>query len=114
MFWEGEKRRALGPTDNIHKMTTVVLPRARALPLCCSGVLVSTNPPLTDCDTYAASDSDPHPKAPGLHFTQIDPKKAVPACEDALSRYPNSLRFQYQLGLSLIHISEPTRLGMIS
>ena len=20
MFWEGEKRRALGPTDNIHKM----------------------------------------------------------------------------------------------
>ena len=63
MFWEGEKRRALGPTDNIHKMTTVVLPRARALPLCCSRVLVSTNPPLTDCDTYAASDSDPHPKA---------------------------------------------------
>ena len=76
-----------------------------------AAALAQEDPPLTDCDTYAASDSDPDPKAPGLHFTQIDPKKAVPACEDALSRYPNSLRFQYQLGRAYLKNGEGVKGG---
>jgi len=34
----------------------------------------------------------------GLPFDKVNPSKAIPACIDALSSYPNTLRFQYQLG----------------
>jgi len=59
---------------------------------------LAQNVPLTDCDTYAASDIDTQRKTEGLRFDKVDPAKAMPACKEALSRYPNTPRFQYQLG----------------
>ena len=47
--------------------------------------------PVTDCDTYAASEKDPQRIEAGL---------AVPACEAAVRQYPDSSRLNYQLGLA--------------
>jgi TPR repeat protein len=52
--------------------------------------------PDTDCDTYAASDLDPQRRANGIPFDKID--SAIPACERAVRKYPNSTRLIYQLG----------------
>jgi len=54
--------------------------------------------PATDCDTYAASDFDTQRKASGVPFDKIDSVLAVPACERAVRKYPNSVRLIYQLG----------------
>ena len=54
--------------------------------------------PNTNCDAYAASDSDPQRKASGIPFDKIDFVLAIPACESAVQRYPNSVRLIYQLG----------------
>jgi TPR repeat protein len=54
--------------------------------------------PLTDCDTYAASDLDPQRKDGGLPVDKLDPNKAIPACIEALERYSDTIRFQTQLG----------------
>ena len=54
--------------------------------------------PVTDCDTYAANSLDPQRKAPGVNLIELDPKLAIPACESALQKYPDSARFMYQLG----------------
>lgn len=55
------------------------------------------DPFLTDCDVFAASDLDPKRKGAGLPFDKVDPEKAIPACVDSLSGYPNTTRFQFQL-----------------
>jgi len=60
--------------------------------------LLTDDPFITDCDAYAASDSDPKRKGAGIPFDQINPQRAIPACLDALRDYPNSARFQYQAG----------------
>ena len=54
--------------------------------------------PVTDCDTYAANSLDPQRKAPGVNLIELNPKLAIPACESALKKYPDSARFMYQLG----------------
>ncbi len=54
--------------------------------------------PVTDCDTYAANSLDPQRKAPGVNLIELDAKLAIPACESALQKYPDSARFMYQLG----------------
>jgi tetratricopeptide (TPR) repeat protein len=54
--------------------------------------------PVTDCDTYAASDLDPQRKSAGLAFDKINPGLAVPACEAAVQQYSDSSRLIYQLG----------------
>jgi TPR repeat protein len=54
--------------------------------------------PVTDCDKYAANSLDPQRKAPGVNLMELDPKLAIPACESALQKYPDSARFMYQLG----------------
>lgn len=54
--------------------------------------------PVTDCDTYAANSLDPQRKAPGVNLIELNPKLAIPACESALQKYPDSARFMYQLG----------------
>ncbi len=53
---------------------------------------------VTDCDRYAASDFDKQSRAPGVPFNNIDPTKAIPACEDAVAKEPNDARLVYQLG----------------
>ncbi len=54
--------------------------------------------PVTVCDRYAASDLDPQRKATGVPFADVNPILAVPACEEAVRQYPNSIRLPYQLG----------------
>jgi TPR repeat protein len=53
---------------------------------------------VTDCDKYAASHLDPQRKAAGVTFENMNVALAVPACEDAVRQYPNSVRLAYQLG----------------
>ena len=54
--------------------------------------------PITDCDTYAASDQDPQRKAVGVSTSNINSVLAIPACEAAVREHPNSSRLVYQLG----------------
>jgi tetratricopeptide (TPR) repeat protein len=54
--------------------------------------------PFTDCDRYAASEVDEQRKGSGILFNNVDPELAIPACLEAVSRYPNTARFIYQLG----------------
>jgi uncharacterized protein len=56
--------------------------------------------PVTDCDSHAASDQDPQRKSTGISFDKIDAGLAVPACEAAVQKYPDSSRLNYQLGLA--------------
>jgi TPR repeat protein len=59
--------------------------------------------PVTDCDTYAANSLDPQRKAPGVNLIELDAKLAIPACESALQKYPDSARFMYQIGRGYHH-----------
>ena len=54
------------------------------------------NAPVTDCDRLAAHPFDPQRKAPGV--SRINANMAIPACETAVSQYPNNARLNYQLG----------------
>lgn len=54
--------------------------------------------PFTDCDLYAASDPGPDPRIVRVPFEKVDPKLAVPACQDAARLYPDSVRTQQELG----------------
>lgn len=54
-------------------------------------------PPLTDCDTYAASPVDPQRITEGVAPDKIDVQKAIPACEAALKQYPDLARLHFQL-----------------
>jgi len=54
--------------------------------------------PITDCDTYAASDQDPQRKALAVPTSNINSVLAIPECEAAVREHPNSSRLVYQLG----------------
>ncbi|MBX3493735.1 MAG: sel1 repeat family protein [Parvibaculum sp.] len=54
------------------------------------------------CDALAADTDDPGAKAHGVALYAIDAEPAIAACRDAASRYPDSLRFRYQLSRALI------------
>lgn len=56
--------------------------------------------PSTECDALAAHPSNGH-RFTGIVFARIDPARAIPACEQAIAKYPNELRFQFQLARSL-------------
>ena len=69
----------------------------------------SQDAPLTDCDKYAANSLDPRAKGIGTAFEIIDPKLAIPACTDALRRYPKTSRFIFQLGRAYLSNKEYTK-----
>ena len=52
----------------------------------------------TDCDKYAASETDPNAKAPAVAFDKIDPARAIQSCNAAVRQFPNSARLQFQFG----------------
>jgi TPR repeat protein len=52
--------------------------------------------PVGDCDRYAASEYGE--TGPGVSFEKINPKVAIPACQEAVTSNPNSLRFLFELG----------------
>src|ERR1700688_439391 len=53
---------------------------------------------ITDCDKYAADALDPQRNATGVDFRNLNVLLAFPACEDAVRKYPSSMRLAYQLG----------------
>jgi TPR repeat protein len=55
-------------------------------------------PPVTDCDTLAAHESDPQRKANGIPFEKINPAVAIPACETAVKQFPDNNRLIFLLG----------------
>jgi len=59
---------------------------------------MSDDAPVTDCDKYAANSLDPQRKAPGVTLVALNAAFAMPACEAAVQKYPDSARFMYQLG----------------
>jgi hypothetical protein len=61
-------------------------------------IALAQDAPVTDCDTYAASDQDPQRKTAGMPLDRINPALAVPACEAAVRQYPNSSRLAFELG----------------
>jgi uncharacterized protein len=60
--------------------------------------LQTQNAPATDCDTYGASPLDPHRVTAGVPILKLNPDLAIPACEEAVRRYPDSTRLAFQLG----------------
>jgi TPR repeat protein len=60
--------------------------------------LQTQNAPATDCDTYGASPLDPHRVTAGVGVLKLNPDLAIPACEEAVRRYPDSTRLAFQLG----------------
>ncbi len=52
--------------------------------------------PITDCDRYTATETDQTKS--GVPFEKIDPKTAIPACEEAVRAYPGSARLAFELG----------------
>jgi TPR repeat protein len=54
-------------------------------------------PPTTDCDRYAARKLTRDQASPAVAFEKIDPQIALPACESAVQRYPESSRLRFQL-----------------
>jgi tetratricopeptide (TPR) repeat protein len=57
-------------------------------------------PPVHDCDRLAARPDDPLKPAQvaGVLVEQIDVRKALPACLEAVKNYAGTTRFAYQLG----------------
>jgi TPR repeat protein/uncharacterized caspase-like protein/WD40 repeat protein len=55
---------------------------------------------VTDCDRLAANTSDRQrsPAVLGVALGQIDVERALVACNEAISKYPDVARFQYQFG----------------
>ena len=88
----GIPKTTFGPTP------TPSVPKSAPAPTSAPVAPAQDDPFITDCDAFAASDLDPQRKGAGLPFDKVNPSKAIPACVDALSSYPNALRFQYQLG----------------
>jgi TPR repeat protein len=59
---------------------------------------IAVAPALDACDREAASPLDLQGVGPGKLPNEIDPKRAVPACERAVEACPGVARFVYQLG----------------
>lgn len=54
--------------------------------------------PVHACDTHAANPLDPGRVGPGVQTAQIDTRRAIAACTEAVDLFPAELRFQFQLG----------------
>ena len=50
-----------------------------------------------ECDHLAANPNDPAKIVPGIKFGEIEPERAIAACEVAAARFPTIPRFKYQL-----------------
>jgi hypothetical protein len=57
---------------------------------------------ITDCDRYASSELSADRVSAGIPLDSIDPKLAIPACEEATRRFPDNIRIAFQLGRSYV------------
>ncbi|MET4118806.1 TPR repeat protein [Bradyrhizobium sp. JR1.5] len=53
---------------------------------------------IARCDTYAASEFDPRRTSGAVPFEKLDPKLAIPACEEAVKQFPEDARLHFELG----------------
>lgn len=58
-------------------------------------------PPVHECDRLAAHPDDPQKVADGVVFEAIETERAIGACEAALTEFPGTPRFEFQLGRTL-------------
>jgi uncharacterized protein len=61
-------------------------------------------PPVTvatACDLAAAHPSDPDRVGPSVEFANLDPQRAIPACEQAVADFPDEVRFKTLLARAL-------------
>jgi hypothetical protein len=66
-----------------------------------SDVVPNGKPPIHPCDLVAGSASDPERVTDGKSFGELNGKEGVTACRAALTTYPNTPRFEFQLARSL-------------
>ena len=52
--------------------------------------------PISSCDDHAEF-YDPLKVTEGVYWDELDGKKAILDCQDSLKKFPNELRFLYQL-----------------
>jgi TPR repeat protein/uncharacterized caspase-like protein len=76
-------------------VSAFVLGNARA-------VLAEPAAPISACDRLAAHPADNQRVVEGVAWDLMNGRDAVRACEDAVKRHPQELRFQYQLGRALL------------
>ena len=62
---------------------------------------VADTPP-NDCDRLAAHPADGNRVVPGVQWDVMNARAAIQACSDAVAKYPDVLRFQFQLGRALL------------
>ena len=53
---------------------------------------------IHDCDRLAGHLADGDRVGPGVAWEDLDPSRALPACETAIAKHPDELRFQHQYG----------------
>ncbi len=68
-----------------------------------------TRAPVTDCDVLAASKYDQDRLVAGVDYAKIDVEKAIPACEAAMIKYPDEMRFVTWLGRVAYKAKDYTR-----
>ena len=56
--------------------------------------------PQTQCDIETTNKLDPARKAVRKDLSQINAVEAIEACKNAIKRFPNEARFQFQMGLA--------------
>lgn len=62
----------------------------------------SSSAPVHACDRLAANWYDPDRVANGVDWWRFVAETAISACKSATEKYPDELRFQYQLGRALV------------
>lgn len=70
--------------------------------LSATGPAIGAEPPIHDCDTLAAHPADTQRVAPGVQWDLLNARAAIQACSQAVRQYPDTLRFQFQLGRALL------------
>lgn len=57
----------------------------------------ASSAPEHECDRLAANPADKNKVGKGVDWSDLKTGAMIPACKDAVSRYPEELRFQFQL-----------------
>lgn len=59
--------------------------------------------PMHACDWESAHPSDPDRVGPGRSSSEVDTTRAKVACREAVTSYPDTARFHYQLGRAIVY-----------
>ncbi len=84
-------------------MRQLLLALVASVPLLAAPSLASAETDIAECDRLAAHPYDPHrpDEIAGVFIQELDPIRAIAACERALDRAPGQARLQFQLARGL-------------